>query len=96
MLNPFTPASTVSRSVTATTANVALPGLTGNQVRVASSADNAIAFIRFGASTVEAAVTDMPILPGTVEVFTVQPSMSHVAAIGTTGTTLYFTAGDGQ
>ncbi len=96
MLNPFTPGSTVSRTVTATTARVALPSLAGNQVRVASPATNTVAFIKFGDATVEAVGTDMPILPGTVEVFTVQPSFTNVAAIGTTGTTLYFTAGDGQ
>ena len=93
MLNPFTPGATVSRSVTGTTACVAMHF---RQSGAHQSAAGNIAFIRFGGSTVEAAVTDVPILPGTVEVFTIQPSMTNVAAIGTVGTTLYFTAGDGQ
>lgn len=97
MLNPFTPGTTVSRAVTGTTANVALPTTRGNQIVVASVSTNAIGFIKFGAdSTVTAAVTDYPILPGTKETLTVPPGMTYVAAIGTTGTTLYFTAGDGQ
>lgn len=97
MLNPFTPGTTVSRAVTGSTANVALPSTRGNQIVVASAATNTIAFINFGTSaSVTAAVTDYPILPGTKETLSVPPGMTHVAAIGTTGTTLYFTAGDGQ
>lgn len=96
MLNPFTAGATVSRSVTAASARVALPGTTPNQIRVISAVANAIAFIKFGDATVTAAVTDTPILPGTVEVFTIPPGVTNVAAIGTNGTTLYFTAGDGQ
>lgn len=96
MMNPFTPGATVSRAVTSTTANVAL-GTGGLQVRVVSPAGGAIAFIKFGAdNTVEAAVTDTPILPGTIEVLTRAPGAAYVAAIGTNGTTLYFTTGDGQ
>lgn len=96
MLNPFTPNSTVSRAVTGASANVALPSTQGNQIMVTSASGNSIAFIKFGSSSVTAALTDTPILPGTVQVFTVQDSMTTVAAIGTTGTTLYFTSGDGQ
>ena len=96
MLNPFTPGATVSLDVTESTASVALSALLSNQVRVASPADNEVAFIRFGGSGITAALTDLPILPGTVEVFTVQDAWTHIAAIGTTGSTLYFTRGDGQ
>lgn len=96
MLNPFTPGGTVSRAVTGATANVALSDAQSNQVMVTSASGNSIAFIKFGASDVTAAVTDTPILPGTVQVFTKQPSMTTVAAIGTAGTTLYFTSGDGE
>ena len=97
MLNPFTPGPTVSRAVTGTTASVqiTIAATHGYQVMVTSPAGNAIAFIKFGASTVEAAVTDTPILPGTVQVFPVPASTLYVAAIGTSGTTLYFTSGDG-
>lgn len=96
-LAPFTPAGTVSRTVTGTTARVALSKANLNQVMVTSAAGNSIAFINFGTSTVEAAVTDTPILPGTVQVFTVPSGglTTHVAAIGTSSTTLYFTSGEG-
>ncbi|WP_430438989.1 hypothetical protein [Shinella sp.] len=44
-----------------------------------------------------ALVTDTPVLPGTVEIFTIPTGMTHVAGITSTGTaTVYFTAGDGQ
>jgi len=63
MLNPFTPAATATIAVTTSTGSVALPATT-NQVRVASLAANAVAFVNFGGSDVEAATTDTPILPG--------------------------------
>jgi hypothetical protein len=97
MLNPFTPGPTVSRTVTGTTARVqiTIAATHGYQLMVTSPAGGAIAFIAFGSATVEAAVTDTPILPGTVQIFTVPASTLYVAAIGTSGTTLYFTSGDG-
>ncbi len=96
---PFTPdsAGTVSRSVTGTTARVALfkPG-TSQQIMVSSPAGNAIAFIEFGDATVVAvAATGTPILPGAIYTFTVGDAVTNVAAIGTSGTTLYFTSGGG-
>lgn len=99
--NPFTPAGTVSRAVTGTTASVALShatasGPTPNSILITSPSANAIAFIKFGDSTVTAVVTDTPILPGIVMVFSIPPATTHVAAIGTSGTTLYFTSGEGD
>lgn len=94
-LAPFTPAGTVSLAVTAATARVAL-AKTSNQVLVNSPSSNSIAFIKFDQVTVVAAVTDTPILPGTVQVFTVPLDATHVAAIGTPATTLYFTSGEGE
>lgn len=95
-VNPITPAGTVSRVVTGTSANVAL-AKAANQVVVTSPSTNSIAFIAFGtSSSVTAAVTDTPILPGTVQVFSTGVNITYVAAIGTVGTTLYFTSGEGQ
>ena len=93
-LAPFTPGTTVSLAVTGTTGRVAVTG-NGDQVLVSSLAANAIAFIKMGDSTVTAAVTDTPILPGTVQVFTIPSGATNIAAIGTASTTLYFTRGDG-
>lgn len=99
--NPFTPQGTVNLAVSGTTGHVALSkGTTQqagpNQVMVTSPSGGTIAFIKFGASTVTAvAATDTPILPGAIMVFSVPPSVTDVAAIGTAGTTLYFTSGEG-
>jgi len=95
-VNPISPAGTVSRTVTGSSANVAL-AKAANQVVVTSPSTNSIAFIAFGTSSaVTAAVTDTPILPGTVQVFSTGVNITYVAAIGTAGTTLYFTSGEGQ
>lgn len=94
-MNPFTAGPTVSRTVTGSTAQVAL-GKPTNQVMVTSPSGGAIAFIKFGSdSTVTAAVTDIPILPGTIQIFSIATTQTNVAAIGTSGTTLYFTSGEG-
>lgn len=95
---PFTPASagTVSRTVSGSTAAVALfKGSVNQTVMVTSPAANAIAFIEFGDSTVvSVAATGTPVLPGAIMVFTVGPNVTHMAAIGSSGT-LYVTSGHG-
>jgi hypothetical protein len=101
MMNPFTPGSTIAVSVTATSAATALPTLRGNQVMVSAPAGNVIAFIAFGVSNTTVVVpttqtNGCPILPGTVQVFTVPSTATHVSVIGTVASTLYFTAGDGE
>lgn len=94
-LAPFTPGATVSLAVTSSTGNVAL-GTGGDQVLISSAAGGNIAFIKFGtASSVIAATTDTPILPGTVQVLTLPPGSTYLAAIGSATTTLYLTRGDG-
>jgi hypothetical protein len=95
---PFTPGATVSRAVTSSSARVALPTTRGNQILVTSPGGEATtSFIKFGASDVVAVATDTPILAGTVQVFSVPPGNTHVAAINASGAqTLYFTGGDGQ
>ncbi len=90
-------AGTVSRTVSGTSAAVAL-AKTGNPqtILVTSPTANAIAFIEFGDSTVAAvAATGTPILPGTVMTFTVGAAVTHMGAIGSAGT-LYATCGHGQ
>lgn len=96
---PFTPmtAGTVSRTVTNSTANVAL-AKTGNPqtVMIVSISTGNIAFIEFGDSTVTAsASTGTPVLPGSIVVFTIGASVTHIAAIGSATTTLYITCGHG-
>lgn len=96
---PFTPmsAGTVSRTVSGTTANVALAKSGVPQtLLIQSLPSGAIAFIEFGNSTVTAvAATGTPILPGVVMVFAVGPDVTTMAAIGSAGT-IYVTCGHGQ
>lgn len=96
-LIPFAPtsASTASISGTTSTASAAIPE-GGRQVRIANLSTDTTAFIKFGASDVEAAVTDIPILPSTAEAFTVPDDATHVAAITAADTaTIKVTSGFG-
>lgn len=99
MYPPFTPATpTVSAAPNNSTARVALTAFSADrpkQVLVSSPAGGALAFVKFGDSTVEAAATDTPILPGTQRIFTIAAGVSHGAAFAASSTTIYFTSGQG-
>lgn len=103
------PGGTVTLSVTNVSGSVALGGpsqatsqgarQTWQVVITSPVASAAIAFIRFGLSTDTAvATTDYPILPGTIQVFTVnanlQPYLVAVTAASTA--TLYASVGYGE
>lgn len=98
--NPFTPGTTatVSRTVSGTSARVALSKSGDQTIMVTSDsgvASAAISFIEFGDVTVvSVAATGTPVLPGSILVLTPPAAATHVAAIGTAGT-LYFTSGQG-
>lgn len=97
VFSPIPP--TVNLSVTTATGSVArtLSGhVGGDEVRVANTG-TAVAFVEFGASGITASVTtSFPVLPGTAEVFSVNPLQTNVAAITASGTTtLYITTGRG-
>jgi hypothetical protein len=94
---PFCPGSTVTLAVTGTSARATLSktGYPPNTVEVQSATGGSIAFLAFGDSTVTATTSGYPILPGVDKVISVPPDVTHIAAIGTTGTTLYFTSGTG-
>lgn len=97
--HPFTPAGTVSLAADNNSDRVALPN-NDNQYTIVVTAETSdtaeIVFIKFGNSSVTAAVTDMPILPGSIQSFRIGPTLTHVAGITASGAnTLYFTAGDG-
>jgi hypothetical protein len=97
----FAPAgNTVSLAVTTATARVALtaPATAGAyQVRL-YNAGTATAFVTFGTVTANGVVaTSMPIPSGGIEVFSVASTVTHVAAITSSGTaTLYATTGYGE
>lgn len=100
-LAPMTPGNSIAITVAATSAAVALPSKYGDQIMISSLAGNAIAYIAFGISTVavvaptSTAQNGVPILPGTVQTFTVPGNATHIASIGTVANTLYITGGDG-
>jgi hypothetical protein len=99
------PLSTVQRTVTATSASVAIPAhaLNSSTVRVVYTAGTASARIRSGAVG-DSAITLTTMLvpnPGTpfvyAECFAISPSDTHMHAITDSGTcTLEFTFGTGQ
>ena len=100
-LAPATASNTVAISVTASSAATALPTRGGDQIIVTSPAANAIAFIAFGTSSTTVVIpttsaNGIPILPSTAQTFTVPQGNTHVAVIGTSGSTLYFTVVDGE
>jgi hypothetical protein len=87
--------ASASLAVTASPAALSLPAAIaqgGGTIRLLTSGSQLI-FLRFDGTN--AAVTDMPMLPGTVEVFALAPGMSISAIAAATGTTLYATAGAG-
>jgi hypothetical protein len=96
--NAFTPntAGTVTVAVSGSSVATALTkGSIAQQVMVQSLAASAIAFIEFGTSAATSAIASgTPILPGQSYTFTVGPTTTHVAVIGTAGT-LYLTCGQG-
>jgi len=96
---PFaiTNTSTVNISATTSSASVALPsGIPSRSLRIFNNA-GAVAFIAFGGSSITAATsTSVPIAVGAVEVLSIPPEATYVAAILASGTgTVYFTVGFG-
>ena len=105
MAKPFVAndASTVTISATSSTSTTALtsPAKGLFQVRL-YNAGTKVVFVRFGTSgSVVAAITDIPIPPGALEVMSLEGNTSapitHIAAIcaATETTTLYVTTGIG-
>lgn len=97
--SPFTPGITVTSATIGATQTIALglgAGASGTPQVLLTLAGTtpAIAFYKFGASTVTAAVTDTPILPNTQICVTPPGGTTHIAVVGTAGT-LYATTGHG-
>jgi hypothetical protein len=102
MSQPFTPAiPTVNATSGAgsSSAAVAMTKVANNRqvlVTSASGGTQGTAFIRFGASTVQADATDMPILPGTAQIFTLGAGQTHFAVFAAAATQVYVTSGNGE
>lgn len=100
LMAPFTPGITTSASSQAGPASSAATLLprTGQQALITSESGGtqAKAFIKFGDSSVVAAATDTPILPGTAQVFTPPDAATHFAVFAATVTLVYVTSGVGE
>lgn len=91
----FAPGTTASLAVSAASASVQLTG-GGVNVEVQNTSTVNM-FVKFGGSTVTAAVTDYPVLPGQSKLISRDPNtQTYIAAITASGSgTLYATPGEG-
>lgn len=95
-VSPFRPTGTVGVSVGSTSSNTALSG--GGDSVVVTNATSALAYVRFGSDpTVVATVADMPILPSSRLILSVNSLITFAAAISPLGSgTMLFSRGDGS
>lgn len=85
---------TISATTTSSSQTFSATGAAATQVRV-YNAGSVTAFIRWSLTSATAVTTDMPIAPGTIELFN-KGLNDTVAAITAAGAaTLYVTAGEG-
>lgn len=92
----FAPGGTVTLSATTSSSTVALSSGTGQSVEVQNSG-SVVMFVKLGASTITAAVTDYPILAGQSKIITRDSNnQTYIACITSTSTaTGYATIGEG-
>jgi hypothetical protein len=95
-VSPFRPSGTASLAATTTAASVALAG--GGETVVVTNTAPAVVYIRFGADpTVSASMTDMPVLPNSRVILSVNSLISYASAVLSTGTgAVLFSRGDGS
>lgn len=96
---PINGTNTTNVAVGATNTSTALGGMVGQReqsIRLVNSGTQNV-FFNFSAGAGTAVLaTDMPMLPGTTEVFTIPAVCTHINTIApATGSTLYWTFGDG-
>lgn len=100
-VQPFTPNFSKTKTISATSSSSSITldstDLVGNNVMRIANAGTATAFVRWGTGAQTALTSDMPVLSGTIEVFTKDPTTTVVAAITASSTaTVYVTCGEGQ
>jgi hypothetical protein len=95
-ISPFRPTGTVNIAATTTSQTIALTG--GGETVVAINATAALAYVRFGSdASVTASTVDMPLLPNSRAVLSVNSLIGFAAAVLANGTgTILFTRGDGS
>lgn len=95
-MNPFTlgGATTILTPTTSSDVDTFTPSY--GRIRVVNIGPN-IAFFRTNVGTTTAAVTDVPLLAGAIETFSVPANHTYCAAICATGSaTVYVTVGSGS
>ena len=94
--SPFRPAGTVT--VTAGTTSVAATLVGGGDSIVVTNPTTSLAYVRFGANlTVVATTGDMPVLPATRVILSVNSLVATVAVLLASGNgNVLFTRGDGS
>lgn len=95
-VSPFRPTGTVSLSVGNVSAGVALSG--GGDSVVVTNTSGYLVYVRFGAGpTLTATMTDMPVLPSSRVILSVNSLIHYAAALSPNGTaTVLFSRGDGS
>lgn len=95
-VSPFRPTGTVGIAASAVSSNTLLVG--GGDTVVVTNTSSALGYIRFGSdSSVTAATTDMPVLPGSRLILSVNSLITYAAAITPSGSgTILFSRGDGS
>lgn len=94
-ISPFRPTGTVSLSVGSASVNTTLAG--GGDSIVVTNTTNSLAYVRFGAEpSLTATLSDMPILPASQVILSVNSLITYVAAFSPSGTgVVLFSRGDG-
>ncbi len=94
-VSPFRPTGTVSLAASGTSSNTPLTG--GGDTVVATNISSALAYVKFGSdATAVATTSDMPVLPNSRAVLSVNNLISYVAAIMPSGSgSILFSRGDG-
>ena len=95
-VSPFRPTGTVSLPTSNVSANAPLTG--GGDSVVVTNPSNILTYIRFGADpTVVASTNDMPVLPGSKVILTVNSLTTYAAALAPSGSgSVLFSRGDGS
>ncbi|WP_428486725.1 hypothetical protein [Rhodopila sp.] len=97
-VSPFRPTGTASLSLSTANASANVPLAGGGDTVVVTNPSNVLAYVRFGADqTVAASTSDMPILPGSRLILSVNSLITYTAAIMPLGTgIILFSRGDGS
>lgn len=95
-ISPFRSTGTVGVVGSSTSANTSLSG--GGDSVVVTNVSNGLAYVRFGSdSTLAASIADMPILPNSKAILSVNSLITYAAAMLPVGSgSILFSRGDGS